>query len=90
MQLVASQMAPLDLAAATPLIEQFNLNQRRSEMASKEVTQIRAAAKIEYQGSFAKAEGEPKPKPAVEQKPAAAPEKGVSAESVSKGMAGLK
>ena len=89
-QLVASQMAPLDLAAATPLIEQFNLNQRRSEMASKEVAQIRAAAKIEYQGSFAKPEGEPKAKPVVEQKPAAAVDKGVSAESVSKGMAGLK
>lgn len=85
-QLVASQIAPLDLAAATPLIEQFITNKRRSEMAAKEVSQIRAAAKIEYQGSFAKAESEKKP--AVE--PAAAPAKGVSAESVNKGVAGLK
>ena len=88
LQLVASQVAPLDLVAATPLIEQFNLNQRRSEMASKEVSQIRAAAKIEYQGNFAKPEGEPKP--ASGQKPAAAADKAVSAESVSKGIAGLK
>ena len=88
-QLGARQRAPLGLGAATPLIEQFNLNQRRSEMASKEATQIRAAAKIEYQGSFTKPEGAPKP--AVEPKPAATtPEKGVSAESVSKGVAGQK
>jgi len=86
-QLAASQMAPLDLAAATPLIEQFNLNQRRSEMAAKEVAQIRAAAKIDYQGSFTKPVGEPK---AATAPPPAAPEKGVSAESVSKGVAGLK
>jgi hypothetical protein len=89
-QLVASQQAPLDLTAATPLIEQFTTNQRRSEIAAKEIVDLRAAAKIEYQGSFAKAEGEKKP--AAEAKPAAAPApaKGISAESVNKGVAGLK
>ena len=91
-QLVASQNAPLDLAAATPLIEQFIVNQRRSEMAAKEVSQIRGAAKIEYQGNFVKTEGEKKP--AVAQSPAPAPapapQQGISAESVNKGVAGLK
>jgi EpsD family peptidyl-prolyl cis-trans isomerase len=102
-QLVASQNAPLDLTAATPLIEQFTLNQRRSEMASKEIAQVRAAAKIEYQGSFVKPEAATVPattsapaappvesKPVAEQKPTVPPATGVSAESVSKGVAGLK
>ena len=87
-QLVASQMAPLDLAAATPLIEQFTLNQRRSEMAAKEVSQIRAAAKIEYQGSFAKSAGESKP--AQETTAVSSSSKDVSSESVRKGVAALK
>lgn len=87
-QLVASQSVPLDVAAATPLIEQFIVNRKRTEMAAKEVADMRAAGKIEYQGSFAKPEGEQKP--IAEQKPVATPEKGVSAESVSKGVAGLK
>jgi EpsD family peptidyl-prolyl cis-trans isomerase len=93
-QLVASQLVPLDLAAATPLIEQFTTNQRRSEMAAKEVSQIRAAAKIEYQGSFVKTEGEQKkaaePAPAAAPAAPAAPAKGVSTEAVNKGVAGLK
>ena len=91
-QLVASQMAPLDLTAATPLIEQFTTNQRRAELAAKEIADLRAAAKIEYQGSFVKGEADKKPvaeaKPAPA--PAPAPAKGISAESVNKGVAGLK
>ncbi len=87
-QLVASQIAPLDLAAATPLIEQFTLNQRRSEMAAKEVAQIRAAAKIEYQGSFTKSAADSKP--AQEKTEASSSSKDVSAESVRKGVAALK
>ena len=91
-QLVASQMAPLDLTAATPLIEQFTTNQRRGEIAAKEMADLRAAAKIEYQGSFVKTEADKKPvaeaKPAAA--PAPAPAKGISAESVNKGVAGLK
>ncbi len=103
-QLVASQMAPLDLAAATPLIEQFTTNQRRGEIAAKEMANLRTAAKIEYQSSFAKPDADKKPaaeaKPVAEAKPAAAPAsaagpapvpaKAISAESVSKGVAGLK
>lgn len=99
LQLLASQKAPLDLAAATPLIEQFKLNQQRAEMATKELGQMRAAANIQYQGTFAKPAVEPKPaaeaKPApgpaaADSKPAAAQGKGISAEAVSKGVAGLK
>ena len=89
-QLVASQMAPLDLAAATPLIEQFTTNQKRAELAAKEIANLRDAAKIEYQGSFAKAEGDSKPAAEAKPAPAPAPAKGISAESVTKGVAGLK
>jgi EpsD family peptidyl-prolyl cis-trans isomerase len=53
-QLVESKSAPVDLAAATPIIEQYLTNQRRGEMAAKEVKQLRADAKIEYMGDFAK------------------------------------
>ena len=90
LQLVASQLAPVDLAAATPLIEQFTTNQRRTERAAKEIADLRAAAKIEYQGNFTKSEADKKPVAEAKPAPAAAPAKGISAESVSKGVAGLK
>jgi EpsD family peptidyl-prolyl cis-trans isomerase len=102
---VASQVAPLDQAAATPLIEQFLNNQKRTEAAAKEVAALRTAGKIEYVGSFVKADADkaadkkdvppaapaapaPAPAPAKTEKPAATG--GVSAESISKGVAGLK
>ena len=54
LQLLASQAAPIDLAAATPAIEQFLSNQKRGEVAEKEMKQLRANAKIAYMGDFAK------------------------------------
>jgi len=53
-QLIESKAAPVDLATATPVIEQYLSNQRRGEVATKEVKQLRANAKIEYMGDFAK------------------------------------
>lgn len=53
-QLVESKAAPVALTAATPAIEQFLTNQRRSELATKEMKQLKADAKIEYVGEFAK------------------------------------
>jgi len=91
-QVVASQSAPLDLAAATPMIEQFKLNQRRAELATKELAQLRSAAKIEYLGSFAKREpaAPQAAAPAAAAPAPAAPASGVSQESVTRGVAGLK
>jgi hypothetical protein len=55
LQLVASQPAPLTEAAATPQIEQFLLNQRKSELAAAELKQLRQSAKLAYEGRFAEA-----------------------------------
>lgn len=44
---------PLDETRARPLIEQILLNQRKAELAGKEVKALREAAKIEYLGKFA-------------------------------------
>jgi EpsD family peptidyl-prolyl cis-trans isomerase len=55
-QLVASQSAPIDLHGASPAIEQYLTNQRRNDLVSKEVKDLRANAKIEYVGDFAKDE----------------------------------
>jgi EpsD family peptidyl-prolyl cis-trans isomerase len=53
-QLVASQAAPIAVAAATPAIEQYLTNQRRGDVAEKELKQLRGDAKIAYMGDFAK------------------------------------
>jgi EpsD family peptidyl-prolyl cis-trans isomerase len=55
-QVVSSENQPLELKQATPFIEQFLINQKRSELASAEVKKLRTAAKIEYVGDFAKTE----------------------------------
>jgi EpsD family peptidyl-prolyl cis-trans isomerase len=52
-QLLASQDQPIDEKTATPMIEQFLLNKRKSEIAEKEVKQLRQTATIEYIGDFA-------------------------------------
>lgn len=51
--LQGSRSAPADETRARPAIEQFLSNQRKSELAVKEVKALRDAAKIEYQGKFA-------------------------------------
>lgn len=62
-QLVATKSAPIEEKSATPIIEQFLLNQRRMETINKEMKELREKATIEYVGDFAKAK---------EDKPAAA------------------
>lgn len=48
-----SRSQPVDEARARPLIESFLVNQRKSELAQKEIKSLRDAAKIEYVGKFA-------------------------------------
>ena len=53
--MAASQSAPLTEKEATPQIEQFLLNQKKSELTSAEMKQLRTTAKLSYEGEFAKA-----------------------------------
>lgn len=86
--LAASQTQPLDETKATPFIEQYLLNQRRTELAAKEVKRLRDTAKIEYVGDFADAA---KAAPAAAaQATTAAPATVVDQKSIEQGLTGLK
>lgn len=90
MRVVASQSAPVPEAAALPRIQQFLGNQRGSEAAASEFKQLKAKAKITYQGEFATAEVTAPP-PATAAAPASAPvEKPAGNTAIEKGVAGLK
>jgi EpsD family peptidyl-prolyl cis-trans isomerase len=97
-QLLASQAQPVDEKNATPLIEQFLLNQRRTELAQNEIKQLRGAASIELVGEFAAAEKtQPAEKQSAAEAPASTPAAAAAptaaskqAEAVSRGLAGLK
>lgn len=52
-QLVSSQLAPVDLATALPRIEQFLGNQRASDAIAAKIKELRASTKIAYMGDFA-------------------------------------
>lgn len=51
-RIVASKRAPVDEASARPRIQQFLLSQRTNEAVSREMKQVKTAAKIEYMGEF--------------------------------------
>lgn len=88
--MAGSQEQPLTMEKATPLIEQYFLSQRKSEIAKQQVATLRKEAKIEFLGDFADmnlASGkqpvkvqpaEPKPQAKQEKPDSAHIEKGVS------------
>ncbi|WP_417070236.1 EpsD family peptidyl-prolyl cis-trans isomerase [Niveibacterium terrae] len=51
---VATRSEPVDIARARPMIEQFLGNLLRTEAAEAELKRLKASAKIEYVGEFAK------------------------------------
>jgi EpsD family peptidyl-prolyl cis-trans isomerase len=53
-QRLATRSEPVDEARARPMIEQFLGNLRRTEAAEAELKRLKASAKIEYLGEFAK------------------------------------
>ncbi|MFT4171460.1 MAG: EpsD family peptidyl-prolyl cis-trans isomerase [Rhodocyclaceae bacterium] len=53
-QLVDTRLAPLDRTAASPFIEQYLINQRKLGRVEQEVTDLRASARIEKLGEFAR------------------------------------
>lgn len=87
LEVAASRSAPVEEKAAQPVIEQFLLNQRKTELAKAEVKNLRAGGKIEYLGEFtapatsaaAAADVEP-----------AAPTAPAGDAAVEKGLSGLK
>ncbi len=86
LEVAASRSAPVDEKAAQPVIEQFLLNRRKSELAQAEVKSLREKGKIEYLGEFtapAAAVEQPGVAPAAGSTPAAEP-------ALDKGLSGLK
>lgn len=80
----ATKSEPVTLEQATPVIEQYLLNERRRKAIEDDTKALRTAARIEYVGKFA--EGAPKP---AERQAAAVPgagEGGLSTSDISKGM----
>lgn len=90
--MAGSQEQPLTLEKATPLIEQYFLSQRKSEIAKQQMESLRKEAKIEFLGDFADmnpASGkEPDKLLPVESKPQAMQENSDSAH-IEKGVSGL-
>ncbi len=95
--LAGSRSQPVTLEQATPAIEQFLLNERKREIVTATLKDLRAVAKIDYVGKFADAAASTPAAataapaaPAVQAAPAAAPAaSGLDASTISKGM-GLK
>lgn len=93
----ASQVRPLDEAAARPFIEQYLTNQKRNEVAAAQIKQLREKAKIEYMGDFAQSEtpAAVTPAPAMQTAPAAGSAAATNAskppdKALDKGISGLK
>ncbi|MES2579535.1 MAG: EpsD family peptidyl-prolyl cis-trans isomerase [Pseudomonadota bacterium] len=57
--IVASQSVPIARDKATPIIEQYFLNQNKSALAKKEMAALNEKAKIEYVGAFADMKKDP-------------------------------
>jgi EpsD family peptidyl-prolyl cis-trans isomerase len=52
LQIAASQTQPISRSKATPIIEQYFLNQNKSNLARKEMLALNEKAKIEFVGAF--------------------------------------
>jgi EpsD family peptidyl-prolyl cis-trans isomerase len=82
-EVLASELQPVDDKRATPVIEQFLSNRKREELAAGELKRLREAAKIDYVGDYAKfaaATPPPAPEPAPAPKTAAGEaDKGIAA-----------
>ena len=51
--LAASETMPISRIKATPIIEQYFMNQNKTNLAKKEMTALNEKAKIEFEGTFA-------------------------------------
>jgi len=51
-QIAASESVPITRAKATPIIEQYFLNQNKTNLAKKEMTALNEKATVEFKGAF--------------------------------------
>lgn len=89
--LVKAKEAPMDIAAATPLIKNYFINTRGKQIVDEEMKKFRKEAKIEYVGDFV-AEGR-LPKASVDNSSEStklAEDKKVKSSGIEAGVAGLK
>ena len=69
---LGSRLQPVDEARAIPAVEQFLLNERKRKVVEDDLKALRAGAKVEYVGEYAKGganEVKPAPAPAPEAPP---------------------
>jgi hypothetical protein len=85
LQLAQSQAAPLNEQQAAPLIEQFLLNRKRTELVEAEIKNLREKAKIAYVGEFSAPAAKPAAAPAT---PVPAPAK--ADDVLEKGLKGMR
>lgn len=96
MRVMASQSAPVPEATALPRIQQFLGNQHASEVVKQALAQLKAKAKISYQGEFVAAESTASPAPSAAPTATAVPitpaasDKTQPSVNLEKGVAGLK
>ena len=89
----ASKSQPIDEGQAKPLIERFLTESRRQEFIQKETRNMRKDAKVEYLGKFADKAPDAASAPAPAPTPASAAStasSGMDANTLSKGLSGLK
>lgn len=90
--LAGSRSQPVSLDQARPAIEQFLLNDRKRKLVEEDMKAMRAAARIEYVGSFAEAAAEAPaaaasaPAPAAPAPAPAASAPGMSGADVTRGL----
>ena len=85
--LIDYAVQPLTLDRATPLIQQFLVNNKRREIAQAKSKELREKGKIEYVGGFAKSEGEAR---SAAVQPAPKPALGIGKDELEKGVQGLR
>lgn len=88
-RLVGSHDAPVDLASASPRIQQFLLKQRGQQAAEAEIKRLKEAARIQFVGEFANLQSAAPAADASKPGAAAAPQAAPEA-NIEKGVAGLK
>lgn len=87
-EVLASELEPVDDKRAAPEIEQYLANRKREELALVEVKRLRDAAKIEYVGDFTKYAGDANAQAGAQPPTASAGDKTAASER-DKGIAAL-